>query len=146
MGKRKQHVVHRMMDSNLKNVYKGHMLVDGEGTHPTRRIRDHKGPTWWALVKSEQAHKRKEEGKIRTMEGRRTMEHEDLVREVIGEDWQERLEASGSVEGWMDMAQAKNHGYYNKVGLPPDPKHVNWLEEKERRRKEEKKKGMKRRR
>ena len=60
---------------------------------------------------------------MRTMEGRKAIEHEDMVTEMIGYQWEDIIDSHISIESWMKFMKPKIEQYLEKHELPKDPKY-----------------------
>ena len=126
-------MIHRAIDMYMKDIYKSFKLTDGLGRKTVWEMREHKHALWWEMVKDGQGKERKENGQMRTMEGRRIKEHEDLALQVIGRNWRDKLQEAKTSEEWICKTKEKVALYLEKHKLPQDPRYQNWQEKKKER-------------
>ena len=74
-------------------IYRTQHYVDEAGRSPVRECRNHKNDNWWQTVKGLPAHVRNENGQRRTMEGRKTREHEEMIGEILGRHWETHVDS-----------------------------------------------------
>ena len=134
----------------MKDIYKTQHLRDEAGHRPVRECRNHKNRNWWSTIKDRPAHLRVSNGQMRTLEGRKVHGHEDLIIDILGNDWEEHIDSYSDIDMWMKDIHPLVARYLVAHKLPPDPRYQNLLDkqgkwrnakEKERRDKEKKGKG-----
>ena len=101
MGQGRQHLIHRAIDIYLKDIHRTQHLRDEAGGQPVRECRNHKNRNWRLTVQDKPGHERQTNGQTRTMEGRKAREHEDLLIEIRGHDWEEDVDNNHNIEDWM---------------------------------------------
>ena len=52
-------------------------------------------------------HRRKSNGQMRTLEGRKAIDHEDFAIKVIGRQWVDDIEKTKDVDGWLRKVRPK---------------------------------------
>ena len=87
------------------------------------------------MVRDGKGHVRKEEGQMRTMEGRKTRQPEAFAREALGEDWRNRIEGCKSEDEWVRKTKQEVDQFLVSHNLPRDPKYVHWLKKKQEQKK-----------
>ena len=137
MGQGRQHTIHRAIDIYLKDIYKMQHYVDEAGKKPIRECRNHKNDNWWQTVKDIPGHVRAANGQMRTMEGRKTKEHEDMIKDIIGRHWETHIDMYDNIDNWLKDIRPMIAEYLRKHKLPQDPKYENQVD-KEKKWKEQK--------
>ena len=77
---------------------------------------------------------------MRTLEGRKVREHEDLLIEILGHDWEQHVDNHRTIDTWMKHMRPHIARFLDTHGLPQDPKFGKTRKVAERKDKGERKK------